>query len=267
MALTLSALNVYPVKSCGGVSLTNCDVDSLGLKDDRRWMFLDQERRFQTQRWQQRLALVRTALTPDGVKLSAPGMTPMVARRGGGPVIESAVWEFTVTTESCGQAPDDWISEFLGEPIRMVYFPDSSIREMDGNHARTIGRVGLADGYPFLLVGAASLEDLNARLPAPIPMNRFRPNLVVSGSDPYAEDEWRRLKIGGIEFTQTKRCVRCRIPTIDQDTAESGKEPSRTLATYRKTEEGVVFGVNLAHQAPGLLRVDDSVAILEHARQ
>lgn len=260
MPLTLSALNVYPVKSCGGTSVASWDVDSLGLKWDRRWMFVDRDGYFQTQRWNAKLALVRPRLVDGGVELSAPGMPSLVAPRGGGAASSTEVWGDAVTASSCGPEADQWASDYVGEGAKLLFVPDAAARRFKaGNGA--IGQVGFADAFPFLLVGESSLADLNRRLPSPIPMNRFRPNLVVSGSEPYAEDSWHRLTVGDIPFSMTRLCVRCSIPTIDQDTAEMGREPSRTLATYRRVPKGVVFGVNLAHGGTGTLTVGASVAI------
>lgn len=259
MSAILSQISVYPIKSCGGIAVDSWIVDELGLTLDRRWMVIDESGRFQTQRWQQRLALVRPALTPDGVLLRADGMPELEAPPGGGAAVATAVWDEPVRTESCGAAADQWLSELLGASCRLVYLPDDTLRPMDGADGTTHGRVSLADAFPFLLVGEASLDDLNARLDAPVPMNRFRPNLVVRGTAPYEEDGWGRFAIGELDFAVTRPCVRCRIPTIDQDTAEAGKEPSRTLATYRKRPEGVIFGVNVAHAGTG--RLDIGLAI------
>lgn len=260
MTFTLSSLNVYPVKSCGGTAVDSWDVDRLGLRWDRRWMFVDRDGYFQTQRWNAKLALVRPRLVDGGVELSAPGMTALVAPAGGGASFGTQVWGDPVAAESCGPEADEWASDYVGEGCKLVFVGQESARRFQNGNG-SIGQVGFADAFPFLLVGEASLADLNRRLPAPIPMNRFRPNLVVSGSEPYAEDEWRELAIGDIPFVMTRRCVRCTIPTIDQDTAVMGKEPSRTLATYRRVPQGVVFGVNLAHGATGTLGVGAEVAI------
>jgi hypothetical protein len=141
----------------------------------------------------------------------------------------------------------------------MVFFPENSVRPIRRRAHEALGQVAFADAYPFLLLSEASLDDLNARLPAPLPVNRFRPNIVVRGVDPYGEDAWDALRIGGIAFVVTKRCVRCVLTTIDQETAEVGIEPLRTLAAYRRTPDGVVFGVNLAHASAGALAVGDAV--------
>jgi uncharacterized protein YcbX len=260
MTFTLSSLNVYPVKSCGGTAVDTWEVDPLGLRWDRRWMFVDRDGYFQTQRWNSKLALVRPRLVEGGVELSAPGMAPLVAPPGSGAPFQTEVWGDPVTAESCGPEANEWASDYLGEGCKLVFVEEGSGRRFE-HGSGSIGQVGFADAFPFLLIGDASLADLNRRLPAPIPMNRFRPNLVVSGSEPYAEDEWSKLVIGDIPFVMTRKCVRCTIPTIDQDTAEKGKEPSRTLATYRRVPKGVVFGVNLAHGATGTLTVGADVAI------
>ncbi|HLS47217.1 MAG TPA: MOSC N-terminal beta barrel domain-containing protein [Gemmatimonadales bacterium] len=259
MPATVSRLFVYPVKSFGGIALDASDVDAFGLRFDRRWMVLDRHGAFQTQRWRPRMALVRTALMPDGrVSLSAPDMPPLLVPQGGGPVREAVVWKDSCRAESCGVEADAWLSAFLGEPCHFVFMPDDSVRPIrEGIGAP--GRVSFADAYPFLLLSEASLDDLNARLPVPLPVNRFRPNIVVSGIDAYAEDDWPALEAGSVRFAVAKRCVRCVLTTIDQETAEGGTEPLRTLATYRRVPDGVVFGVNLAHARPGRVSVGDRV--------
>lgn len=255
----LSALYVYPVKSCGGTSVEAWEVDDLGFKWDRRWMFVDRDGYFQTQRWNARLALVRPQLVDDGVLLSAPGMPSVVAPRGGGETVRTEVWGDAVEAEGCGSETDRWASAFIGDGCRLLYLPLAAARPLAEVPA-SLGHVGFADAFPFLLIGDASLADLNRRLDTPLPMNRFRPNLVVAGAEPYAEDGWRDFTIGEIPFTMTRPCVRCAIPTIDQDTAEMGKEPNRTLATYRRVEKGVIFGVNLVHRGTGRLGVGDEVS-------
>jgi len=260
MTATVSRLFVYPVKSFGGIALESAEVDDFGFHLDRRWMVLDRHGAFQTQRWRPRMALVRTALMPDGrVSLSAPDMPPLLLPQGGGPMREAVVWKEPCRAESCGAEADAWLSAFLGEPCHFVFMPDDSVRPIRNANGNP-GRVSFADAYPFLLLSEASLDDLNARLSVALPVNRFRPNIVVAGVEPYAEDSWPALDAGSIRFAVTKRCVRCVLTTIDQDTAEGGAEPLRTLATYRRVPEGVVFGVNLAHAHPGRISVGDAVA-------
>jgi uncharacterized protein YcbX len=254
----VARLFIYPVKSLGGYEVDSFELDQLGPHLDRRWMVLDGAGAFQTQRWRHRLALIAARLTPDsGVRLTAPGMPEIVVPQGGGPERDVVVWKDSCRAEACGHAADQWISTFLGAPCRIVFFPERSVRPIRLRAAESLGRVGFADAYPVLLLSEGSLEDLNARLPSPLPVDRFRPNIVVGGFPPYAEDEWDTVLLGGVRFVVAKRCVRCVLTTIDQRTAEAGKEPLRTLATYRRTPEGVVFGVNMAHASPGRLAVGD----------
>ncbi|HEU4827589.1 MAG TPA: MOSC N-terminal beta barrel domain-containing protein [Gemmatimonadales bacterium] len=258
MTPAISRLFIYPVKSLGGFELERLELDQLGPRLDRRWMVLDGAGAFQTQRWRPRMALISARLTPDGcARLAAPGMPEIIVPQGGGARREVGVWNDTCVAEACGPAADQWLSAFLGAPSRIVFFPETSIRPIRLRAAEALGRVGFADAYPFLLLSEGSLADLNARLPAPLPLDRFRPNIVVRDVEPYAEDGWDAVMLGGIRFVVTKRCVRCVLTTIDQRTAEAGHEPLRTLATYRRTSDGVVFGVNLAHAAPGVLAIGD----------
>lgn len=258
MKPSVARLFLYPVKSLGGYEVDGFELDQLGPRLDRRWMVLDSAGAFQTQRWRRRMALIAARLTPaDGVRLTAPGMPEIEVPQGGGPQREVAVWKDTCLAEACGHAADQWLSTFLGEPCRIVFFPERSVRPIRLRAAEALGRVGFADAYPVLLFSEGSLDDLNARLPSALPVDRFRPNIVVRGVAPYAEDAWDAVTLGDVRFVVTKRCVRCVLTTIDQRTAEAGKEPLRTLATYRRTPDGVVFGVNLAHVAPGRLAVGD----------
>ena len=260
MSAAVSRLFIYPVKSLGGIEVGQYDVDALGPRLDRRWMVIDGRGDFQTQRWRPRMALISTQLTPDGsVRLAADGMPDITVPQGGGARREVLVWKDGCTAEACGAEADQWLSAFLGEPCRIVFFPETSVRPIRRRAAEALGRVGFADAYPFLLLSEGSLADLSTRLPVPLPVNRFRPNIVVQGVEPYAEDGWDACTVGGMRLVVAKQCVRCVLTTIDQATAEAGVEPLRTLATYRRTADGVVFGVNLAHASPGVVAVGDAV--------
>lgn len=262
MHFTLAGLSVYPVKSCGGFAADAWEVDEFGFRLDRRWMIVNERGHFHTQRTRPRLALIRTALAGQTLSLGAPGMESIAVGPGGGVSAAVAVWDDLCVAQGCEPHADEWVSEFLGERARLVFMPGTSRRPIRRRAAESLGRVGFHDAYPFLLIGRASLDDLNTRLESPIPMNRFRPNLVVGGSPAYAEDLWAGCHVGEIRLVVTKPCERCRIPTIDQVTAEAGKEPLRTLASYRRQGDAVTFGVNLAHQNPGVLRVGDTIAPL-----
>lgn len=258
MTARLAGLFVYPVKSLGGIAVDCRDVDDFGLAQDRRWMIVDPAGQFHTQRSRSRMALARTALDGDCVRLSAPAMPEVSVPRGGGPRRTVAVWGDICQAESCGAEADAWVSAFLGEPCHIVFMPDSTRRPTRGTKD-SLGRVSFADAYPFLLLSEASLADLNTRLAAPLPMNRFRPNLVVSGVGAYAEDGWGEFAISDVRLAVTRQCERCVITTIDQDTGAAAREPLRTLASYRRKGDGVAFGVNLAHASSGRLRVGDVV--------
>ncbi|MFN8581039.1 MAG: MOSC domain-containing protein [Gemmatimonadaceae bacterium] len=156
-------------------------------------------------------------------------------------------------------------SDFLQAEVMLVYQPDDAIRPMRAEYAgaiREARHVSLSDGAPLLLIGQASLDGLNERLADPVPMNRFRPNVVVTGAAPFAEDTWQRIRIGDVTCEVAKPCARCATTTVDQATGVRGVEPLRTLATFRKREGGVMFGQNLAHHAPGALHVGDVVTVL-----
>lgn len=259
MTAALAGIVIYPVKSLGGVAVQTAEIDEFGFRGDRRWMVVDAAGRFHTQRWRPRMALIRTALEDGNVRLRAPGLPELLVPAGGGPAGGVAVWDDICVAESCGPEADVWISRFLGEACRIVYMPETTRRPTRRRRTESLGRVGFADAYPFLLLSEASLGDLNARLDVAVPMNRFRPNLVVTGVGAYAEDTWESVQVGNVGFVVTKKCDRCVLTTIDQDSATAGVEPLRTLATYRKQPGGVVFGVNLAHTARGSVRVGDPV--------
>ncbi len=260
MPVTLAELYVYPVKSCGGFRAGSWDVDELGLRMDRRWMVVNERGHFHTQRTRPRLAQVRTALSGQTLTLEAPGMESIAVAPGGGDTLAVGIWDDVCVAEQCESHASEWMSDLLGERALLVFMPDATRRLTRRRREESLGRIGFQDAYPFLLLGASSLDDLNTRLETPLPMNRFRPNLVLGGSAAYAEDTWHGCRIGEIDLVVTKPCARCKIPTIDQETGEAGKEPLRTLAHYRRVGDDVTFGVNLSHRNAGTLRIGDAVS-------
>jgi uncharacterized protein YcbX len=263
----VSALNVYPIKSCGGISLHVAELGPRGIIRDRSFLLVDLNGQFITQREQPRMALIRPAIDEDGLlTVQAPDM-PIVAIPGDadGPRYEVTVWKYTGVAVDQGNELAEWFSSFLGIVCRLVMFPDDVVRKVSPKYARSEqDQVGFADGYPFLLISEASLTDLNTRLEQPLPMNRFRPNIVVRGAEPYAEDSWRTIRIGEVIFDIVKPCARCVITTTDQSTTKRAKEPLKTLATYRlATTNGVMFGQNLIHAQTGLIRLGDPVEIIK----
>jgi uncharacterized protein YcbX len=265
MALVVSALYRYPVKSCRGEPLTVAPLDQRGIVGDRTFMVVDSTGEFLTQRELPRLCLIAPTVRESTLTLSAPGQDPLtVPIRRAGEERLVLVWNDWCRAVDQGDAVAGWLERFLEMPARLVRLADDFIRLVDPRYARQpTDQVHFADAYPFLLIGQASLDDLNRRLETPLAMNRFRPNIVVSGSEPFAEDCWRRIQIGAVVFEVVKPCARCATTQVEQETARLGKEPLRTLARYRLTpDRKVLFGQNLIHHHPGTIRVGDAVTVL-----
>ena len=262
-ALVLSGVYVYPIKSCGGISLTNAALDATGLLHDRRWMLVDEGGGFMSQRRHPRMALISSLLTPDRLVVSAPGMQDLEVPLEGEHEerIDVEVWGDVQHGEPVGGYADRWFGRFLGTRCWLVRKPEDDVRPVNSACARSGDQTSFADAFPLLLISEASLEDLNRRLGSPIPMNRFRPNLAVRGCGPYAEDGWEEVRVGDAVFRVVEPCARCAITTVDQGSGERGKEPLRTLATYRKAQGEVWFGRNLIHPSQGTVRVGDPVEV------
>jgi uncharacterized protein len=274
-AITLAGIFIYPVKSLRGCSLPTAEVDDLGLIDDRRFMVVDESGRFLTQRALPRMALITTALTAGRLTLSADvgGSIAIPTKPDERPTLRSvSVWKSEgLLVHDCGDEAAGWLSEFLKIKCRLVRIGEKFRRPILKPDVAGPGDVvHFGDAYPFLVLSEASLINLNDRLVArgeeALPMNRFRPNLVIAGCDAFAEDAWTRCRIGNIVFRAAGPCTRCTITTTDQATGERGKEPLRTLATYRRNAEDpadVNFGQNLIHETKrGTLRVGDAVQVL-----
>jgi uncharacterized protein YcbX len=267
----VSGLFIYPVKSCRGLTLASAETDAHGFIGDRRFLVVTPDGQFLTQRQIPRLATIETGLTATGLTLASPNhgqvTVPLAANTGTRRVM---VWRDTVEADDCGDEPAEWLTQLLGESLRLVHMGAKFHRPVKPEKARPGDVVSFADGYPFLILSEASLADLNDRIHAagatPVPMNRFRPNIVVSGSDAFAEDAWTSLRIGDLVFRNAGPCARCVITTTDQITAARGKEPLKTLATYRrdaKDPTDVNFGINLIHETKqGTVRVGDHVTFL-----
>jgi uncharacterized protein len=247
----LTGLNVYPVKSCRGISLTEAVLTPHGIEHDREWMVTDEAGQFVTQRTFPRLALIETELTAETLRLRAPGRATLEISFSRLPQAERPVqiWQHSTTALDEGDTAAAWFAEFLGARLRLVrWHPEqrrlSNLEWTAGVEAEN----RFTDGYPYLVLGEESVADLNGRIGgAPLPMNRFRPNLVIAGVAPYAEDSLRTLRTEGIELRIVKPCIRCRITTTDQATAEVGVEPLRTLAGYRRDPRftAPMFGQNV----------------------
>ena len=263
MGLTLTSLTLYPIKSACGIALEESEVDPFGLQYDRRWMVVDQSGEFLSQRSHPRLALVTPGIGNGLLRVNAPGMATLETPLEPAPTVATrvTVWNDTCGAVWVGEPAAGWFSDFLGFSCSLVHMARDTIRPADETYAPAGTRVSFADAFPFLLISEESLADLNQRLAEPLPMNRFRPNLVVAGASPYDEDRWDRIEISGIRLRIVKPCERCVVTTTDQTTTERGKEPLRTLATYRNINGKVMFGQNAVHEAPGRLRVGDPVLL------
>ena len=267
--MQLSALYRYPLKSARGESLTHSPLEALGLCGDRRWMLVEPESgRFLTQRLLPQMSQLSALYNADGgLNLSAPGFgslkvalpQPDQDLRG------VTVWRDSLRVPDAGDAAAEWLSTFIGRPCRLVQVPEARARQVDTVYAQPGDKVAFSDGFPLLLIGQASLDNLSARVGRPLEMLRFRPNLVIEGSAPYAEDGWKRIRIGELEFEVAKGCSRCILTTIDPQTGErsADREPLSTLKTYRERDGDVYFGQNLLPRGVGELRVGMSVEVLE----
>ena len=267
-AMVLSEIRVHPLKSGAALVPDLVEVDDFGPRHDRRWMAVGDDDVFLSQREIPSLALVRTALAPAAsngaspLTLEAPGLPTLAVPAARAPR-RVRVWNDTVDAQDCGDAAAEWMTRALGRPARLVHLPDDAVRPVAPPYARPGDRVAFSDALPWLVLTRASVADLNARLARPIPLDRFRPNLVIDGAEPYAEDTWRRIRIGALELDVVKPCARCVVTTTDQRTGERGREPLRTLATYRRRDGHVWFAQNAIHRGRGTLRVGDPVEVLE----
>ena len=261
--MNLSALFLYPIKSCRGIAVPSATLDDFGFAGDRRWMLVDEAGVFISQREEPRLALVEPQPGEGWMALSGPMMDPTAIRPPGQSAKRTRVrvWDDTVEALDGGAEAARWFTTFLDRPCRLMYMPDDVFRRVDPKYVPEERRVHFGDAYPVLLIGEASLADLNGRLAQPIPMNRFRPNLVVAGSKPYEEDDWQDFRIGAVRFRAVKPCDRCMTTTVDQATGIKGKEPLTTLATYRKWEGQVFFGQNVVGEGRGEVSVGMEVEV------
>lgn len=268
--LRLSALYRFPLKSCKPESLQRATVDELGLVGDRRWMLVDADTgRFLTQRTFPHMSQLSVLWNAHGgVTLSAPGAAPLEV-----PLPDDVeanlrgviLWRDTLQVPDAGEAAAQWASALIGKPTRVVHVPLARARRLPEGYAGAHDKVAFADGFPLLLIGQGSLDDLSGRIGRPMDMLRFRPNLVIEGAGAFAEDGWKRIRIGDIEFRLVKPCARCILTTVDPATGtrSEDREPFTTLKRYRATEDGVMFGQNLVSDGVGEIEVGMDVEILE----
>jgi uncharacterized protein YcbX len=261
----ISELYIYPVKSLGGIKLDKAIITDRGIKYDRRWMLIDNNSRFISQRECAKMALLKTHIsaeyltvtnTLDNSSINIP-LTPLKKE-----VIQVTIWDDNCTGQLVSDEIDMWFTAALGRDIRVVYMPDSTARFTEPAYAHADSITSFSDAYPFLLIGQSSLDDLNKRLNSQLPINRFRPNIVFTGGAPYQEDMMNSFTINNIAFNGVKLCARCIMITIDQTDASMGKEPTKTLASYRAKNNKIYFGQNLVHSGSGTIAVGDELAVL-----
>ncbi len=264
---TLTSIIIYPVKSLGGIKLRSADVLERGLRYDRKWMIVDESNNFLTQRRISSMALIRTSLENDVLKLehtlrkNSPFHIPVnqyTSEQTEVKIFEDTVPAYFVSTEA-----DKWLSENLGIKCRLVTITDNIKRFVDKKYARNNETLNFADGFPFLLIGRAALDYLNSKMKTKLSADRFRPNFIFTGGNPHDEDNWDEIKIGNVKFKVAKPCARCVITTVDQTTAKRGKEPLLTLSTYRKEGNKIYFGQNLLAENTGSVSTGDKLKILK----
>jgi uncharacterized protein len=266
--MRVAEIRIYPVKGLRGHSVREAVVEPWGLVDDRRFMVVDEAGRFLSQRQLPRMAVIGADLVEGGVELSASdaGRLRVAVPDASEPAVAVSIWKDDhVAARDAGEEAAAWLSEVLGRPGRLVYMTDPrTARPVDPDFAAATDRVSFADGFPLLVTNTASLMDLNSRLASPVSMDRFRTNVAVGGAEPWAEDHWTDLGIGGVSFAGVKDCARCVVTTVDQDTGEksSEAEPLRTLAKFRRKEGGrIIFGQNLIPRGIGRIAVGDDVIV------
>lgn len=265
--MVLSEIWIYPVKSLAGIRLSEAQVQEKGLQYDRRWMITDPFGRFITQREFPKMAMLEVAVQENSLLISNREMPEKQITVPFEPVsanpVSVTVWDDTVDAVTVADEVDRWLSEQLELDVRLVLMPEQTERKADPKYAKNNENVSFADGFPFLLISQASLDDLNSRLDEPIVMQRFRPNFVVTGTSAFAEDYWKSFQIGGLTFEIVKPCARCVLTTIDPETAIKGKEPLKTLATYRRVNNKILFGQNVVTKNQGFVRQGDEILLNE----
>lgn len=265
--ISISSIHIYPIKSLGGISLESANIEERGLQYDRRWMLVNDNNEFLTQRAFPQMALLKTGIEADMLTVFHSDDPTDIIRfplyPAKQPTVTVKVWDDYCEAQFADESVNEWFSKKLGTSCKAVFMPDETERKVDANYALSDQDIfTFADGYPILLISEASLEDLNSRLEIPVPMDRFRPNIVISGTAPFGEDSMKEFKINDNSFYGVKLCGRCPVVTTNQQTAERSKEPLKTLATYRTINNKVCFGQNIISRGEGQLKVGDVVEII-----
>ena len=264
---SLSEIWIYPIKSLGGIRLPEAVLTERGLQWDRRWMLLDEHGQFMTQRQIPAMALLQVSLHSTHLEIthrkkSISPLTVPLEKPKSAEVVLAPIWEDQSKAAVVSAEADKWFSKALARRCHLVFMPDDGQRTATGKTSGRQQKVSFADGYPILMTGQASLDNLNSRLAEAIPMNRFRPNLVFSGGTPFEEDSWHAFRLGGKQFWAEKPCARCVVTTIEQESGRKrNKEPLATLSTYRKWDNKLLFGQNLLYEAEGTIQPGDQILV------
>ncbi|HHG84956.1 MAG TPA: MOSC domain-containing protein [Bacteroidetes bacterium] len=265
--MEISHIFIYPIKGLGGISLQEADLTERGLAHDRRWMVVNGKDQFLSQRKYPQMALLRPTIKDGQIRIDdlrggrEPLLLPLELVSDREAYV--SIWKNKVHALKADGPANRWISQALGTSASFVFMPKNSHRIVDPLFVPELDLVSFADAFPHLLISQASLDDLNSRLEKPVPMNRFRPNFVVTGADPYAELTWAEFTIGKVTFMGRKPCYRCAVTIIDQDTGIKGHEPLQTMNGYLKVNHKILFGENLIHDSDGKVSIGDAVEILK----
>jgi len=263
--LQISELYIYPIKSLGGISVKQATVTDRGFENDRRWMLVDENNCFITQRQVPEMALLQVAIEDASLrvthKIKGDSINiPFISGSGEQEMV--TIWNDICPAVHMSDKVDDWFTTMLGITCRLTHMPDETRRQVDQNYAPGDAITSFSDAYPYLIIGQATLDELNSRLEQALPVNRFRPNMVFTGGEPFEEDKLGHFVINHINFYGVKLCARCVIITIDQDSGLKGKEPTKTLSTYRMRNNNVYIGQNLVHKGEGFISVGDSLQVI-----
>jgi len=263
--LQISELYIYPIKSLGGIAVKQATVTDRGFEHDRRWMLVDENNCFITQRQVPEMALLQVAIEDAGLRVThkTKGDTITIPFASGSDVRDMVtIWNDTCPAARVSDEADSWFTTMLGIDCRLMHMPDDTRRQVDQNYAPGDAITSFSDAYPYLIIGQATLDELNGRLEQALPVNRYRPNIVFTGGAPFEEDRLGHFVINNISFYGVKLCARCVIITISQDSGVKGKEPTKTLSTYRLRNNNVYIGQNLVHKGDGFISVGDSLQVI-----
>lgn len=269
--LYLQDIYIYPIKSLGGISVPQAEVQQTGLQYDRRWMLCDKEGTFLSQRTFAQMAMLQVNIASEGLLITHKNglLEPLLVAFDSNTAreVNVTIWDDACTALEVSDIANEWFSDALGMSAQLVYMPATTRRLVEADYSTNNEIVSFADAYPLMMIGQSSLDDLNSRLEKPVLMNRFRPNLVFSGGTPFCEDSFGSFQMGNVTFNAVKPCSRCILTTINQEDGSKGQEPLKTLAAYRTFKNKVMFGQNLLQANSGITKTGDKLRIQKTKQQ